>query len=492
MNPPPTTGDLPSSTSAPKYRTVPEEITTLPPGIPYIIGNEAAERFSYYGMKAVLFTFMTKYLLNSAGVLDVMGDAEASAKVHLFNSSIYALAVAGALLADAFLGKYRTIISLSLVYCLGHLALSIDHTRLGLLIGMALIALGAGGIKPCVSAHVGDQFGQKNQSLLEKVFGWFYLSINIGAFISTLLTPWLLQDFPHWLAETAPNLASRLGPPEQLGPHVAFALPGVLMLVATWVFWLGRNKFVHVPPRGKAAVLKSFTSEGGRVFVRLLPIFFCTGVFWSLGDQTSTTWVAQLDQLDRNWGWEWGPGRMQAINPFLVLLLIPAFSYGLYPLIDRVWKLTALWKMTVGLFLAAIACAIVAWLQQRIDVLAGMPDAIRPSFGWQFLAIVLITAAEVMIWVPCLEFSYTQAPPELKSFIMSIGLLSISLGNIFTSLINKLRDRSSSDFVNRYLNGANYFWFYAILISLTAFASIVIASTYRGKSYAPSESTPHS
>ena len=263
------------------------------------------------------------------------------------------------------------------------------------------------------------------------------------------------------------------------------------MLLATWVFWLGRNKFVHVPPRGTEAVLKSFTSEGGRVFVRLLPIFFCTGIFWSLGDQTSTTWVAQLTHLDPNWGWEWGPGRMQAINPFLVLVMIPAFSYGLYPLIDRVWNLTALWKMTGGLFLAAIASAIVAWLQQQIDLMVGTPGALPPSFGWQFVAIVLITAAEVMIWVPCLEFSYTQAPPELKSFIMSIGLLSISLGNIFTSLINKLRDRSSSDFVNRYLNGANYFWFYTILITVTAFASIVIAATYRGKSYAPAESTPH-
>src|SRR5690606_9656710 len=106
----------------------------------------------------------------------------------------------GAILSDWLLGKYRTIILLSLVYCAGHIALSADETRLGLFAGLILIAIGAGGIKPCVSAHVGDQFGAKNQQLLPRVFGWFYFSINLGAAVSSLLTPVLLKRHGPWLA----------------------------------------------------------------------------------------------------------------------------------------------------------------------------------------------------------------------------------------------------------------------------------------------------
>ena len=145
----------------------------MPPGIPYIVGNEAAERFSFYGMRAILVVFMTQYLRDSSGSLATMSDAEASTWYHLFLSSNYFFPVFGAILADAFLGKYRTIFWLSILYCFGHLALALDDTRLGLGLGLTLIALGAGGIKPCVSANVGDQFGQTNQHLLSRAFGWF-------------------------------------------------------------------------------------------------------------------------------------------------------------------------------------------------------------------------------------------------------------------------------------------------------------------------------
>src|SRR5207248_4173113 len=105
--------------------------------------------------------------------------------------------------ADAFFGKYRIILSLSIVYCFGHLALAVDHTRLGLAIGLGLIALGAGGIKPCVSANVGDQFGASNQHLLPRVFSWFYFSINFGSAFSTILIPELLEPFQASIGQRA-------------------------------------------------------------------------------------------------------------------------------------------------------------------------------------------------------------------------------------------------------------------------------------------------
>src|SRR5689334_2683627 len=108
--------------AAEQYRTSPEPITTMPPGIPYIVGNEAAERFSYYGMRTILYPFMTKFLLDAAGNPAVMAEHEANAYAHAFYSAVYFFPLLGALLADGIFGKYRTIVCLSLVYCAGHFA----------------------------------------------------------------------------------------------------------------------------------------------------------------------------------------------------------------------------------------------------------------------------------------------------------------------------------------------------------------------------------
>ena len=111
------------------YRTTPAPLTTMPHGIPFIIGNELAERFSFYGMRAILYLFMTTALVTHEGAADLMSEAKAKEWTHLFIAGVYFTPLIGALIADLWLGKYRTIIALSLVYCLGHLALAIDNTR---------------------------------------------------------------------------------------------------------------------------------------------------------------------------------------------------------------------------------------------------------------------------------------------------------------------------------------------------------------------------
>ena len=164
-----------------KYLTAPVPATTMPKGIPYIIGNEAAERFSFYGMKGILVIFMTQYLFMLPGsTSEPMTNAAALANYHLFTTAVYFFPILGALIADIVLGKYLTIMILSVVYCAGHAVLAMMGSTevmppgIILAIGLILISVGSGGIKPCVSAHVGDQFGKQNANLLEKVFGWFY------------------------------------------------------------------------------------------------------------------------------------------------------------------------------------------------------------------------------------------------------------------------------------------------------------------------------
>src|SRR5205809_2740542 len=186
-----------------QYLTAPPKISTWPPGVPFIIGNEAAERFSYYGMNSILTIFMTKYLTDKMGHLSVMPPAAAEAWYHTFVVVLYFLPLIGAILADAFFGKFKVVLWLSIVYCLGHATLalmgsSVAHLiepRYLLALGLIMIAMGAGGIKPCVSTNVGDQFGETNKHLLTRVFNWFYFSINAGSFISTLIIPWLLEPY---------------------------------------------------------------------------------------------------------------------------------------------------------------------------------------------------------------------------------------------------------------------------------------------------------
>ncbi len=441
-----------------QYKTAPIASTAMPQGIPNIIANEAAERFSYYGMRAILVVFMTQHLMNSAGELDVMSEDEAKGYFHLFVSAVYMTPLLGALIADGLLGKYRTIILLSLVYCLGHFALAVDDTRTGLLIGQGLIALGAGGIKPCVSAHVGDQFGQSNRHLISPVFAWFYFSINLGAFLSMIMIPWLLDRY---------------------GASVAFAIPGVFMLMATGVFWSGRYKFVHIPPAGRGFVQEVFSEEGLKTVGKLAVIYLFVAMFWALFDQTGSSWVLQAQKMDRIvFGFEVLPSQIQAANPLLIMLLVPLFSYVLYPALANIMTLSALRKIAMGMFVTCIAFAISAWIQTQID------NGSAPNIGWQVLAYVVLTSAEVMVSITCLEFAYTQAPKRMKSFVMAFFLMSVALGNLFTSAVNFfiLNEDGSSK-----LAGASYFWFFTGLMLLTAIIFLWVIRNYQEVSYVQDE-----
>ena len=442
------------------YTTAPVPSKKWPAGISYIIGNEAAERFSFYGMKGILVVFMTAHLLNSQGQADHMSEAEAKVWFHLFTSAVYFTPLLGGLLSDIFLGKYRTIILLSLVYCLGHFMLAIDDTRFGLGIGLGLIAVGAGGIKPCVSAHVGDQFGKTNQPLLEKAFSWFYFAINLGAAISTILTPILLKHY---------------------GPGWAFGVPGGLMVLATIVFWMGRWKFVHIPPGGIKWVRETFSHEGISILAKLGIIFCFVAMFWALFDQTGSAWVLQSLHMDRVvFGYELLPSQIQAANPILVLMLIPLFYYGIYPWMKRnLFEMTPLRRIAIGFFICIPAFAVPALIETKIS--AGM----TPHISWQFLSYLIMTAAEILISITCLEFAYTQAPKTMKSIVMGCFLASVTLGNLFTAGVNIVIQNDDGTVT---LSGANYYWFFTATIAVTAVLFLLVLKFYIPKEYVQDES----
>jgi POT family proton-dependent oligopeptide transporter len=266
---------------------------------------------------------------------------------------------------------------------------------------------------------------------------------------------------------------------EHYGAKLAFFVPGVLMLLATIIFWSGRYRFVHIPPAGKVFLRDVFSETGLKVLGKLSVIYIFIAMFWALFDQTGSSWVLQAQKMDRHlWGIEVLPSQIQAANPLLIIMLVPLFSYFLYPQLNKWFNLTALRKIAIGLFITTFAFAISSWIQMEID--AGL----TPHISWQLLAYVLLTAAEVMVSITCLEFSYTQAPKTMKSFVMAFYMLSVAAGNLFTGAVNFFiqNDDGSSK-----LAGADYFWFFTLLMLVTALLFIGVSRNYVETSYLQDE-----
>lgn len=464
-----------STTLSADAATAARPAAQMPPQIPYIIGNEGCERFSFYGMRNILTVFLMTSLL--LAVPADLRKAEAKEVFHTFVIGVYFFPLLGGWLADRFFGKYPTIFWFSIVYCAGHACLAIFENSIpGFYTGLFLISLGSGGIKPLVSSFVGDQFDKSNQTLAQKVYDAFYWIINFGSFFASLLMPVLLKEF---------------------GARVAFGVPGLLMLVATLILWSGRRKYVHQPARGAdphsflkvvwtalkaggagAAVaalgvigagyslsrigalglvpavclalvlVMGFGGAGAalqldrargthpdeavdgvRAVLRLLVLFALVTPFWSLFDQKASTWVLQADQMSKP-AW-FQSSMMQALNPALVMILIPFNNLVLYPLLGRLGvKVTALRRMGMGIALAGVAWIFAGMLQLWID--AG--DAV--SIVWQMLPYVALTLGEVLVSATGLEFAYSQAPTAMKGTITSFWNLSVTIGNLWVLLSN--------------------------------------------------------
>lgn len=447
----------------------------MPPQIPYIIGNEGCERFSFYGMRNILTVFLMTSLL--LAVPEPLRKAEAKEVFHTFVIGVYFFPLLGGWLADHFFGKYPTILWFSIIYCAGHACLAIFESSItGFYTGLFLISLGSGGIKPLVSAFVGDQFDKSNRSLAQKVYDAFYWIINFGSFFASLFMPILLKEF---------------------GARVAFGVPGLLMLIATLIFWSGRQKYVHQPARGAnpdsfikvvwtalkaggagAAVaalgvigaLYSLSQIGGlglvpavclalvlvmgfggagaamqldrargvhpdeavdgvRAVLRLLVLFALVTPFWSLFDQKASTWVLQADQMGKP-AW-FQSSMMQALNPALVMILIPFNNLVLYPLVEKLGiKVTALRRMGLGIALAGVAWIIVGFMQLWLD------GGETVSIVWQVLPYAILTLGEVLVSATGLEFAYSQAPLSMKGTITSFWNLSVTIGNLWVLLSN--------------------------------------------------------
>lgn len=419
-----------------------ERFKQFPKAAPYIVATETAERFSFYGMKAILSTFLVAQFFNPTlnPTLQSAAEAHSNEVTHLFVALVYLLSIVGGILADYFLGRYYTILYASIVYCIGHAFLAAFDTNYTLFYaGLMLIAIGAGGVKPNVSVMVGDQFENESDANISKLYDIFYFGINIGAFFSMLITPVLKNS--------------------KYGAPLAFGVPGILMLLALVIFVMGKKQYKIKLPTQTRREDTTPVWEQLKSAWKVLVVFSFIPVFWALYDQNGSEWVLQAGRMDLHFmGIDWLQEQIQVINALLILVLIPIFSFGVYPLIERMGiRVTALRKFGWGLIMTVITFVLVAWIQQQID------NGIKLNIGWQLLAYLLLTVAEILVSITGLEYAFSQSPKTMKSTVMSIFFLTVFLGNILVSYINN--NIQNGGFFSHY-QGASYFWLFTGIMAV--------------------------
>uniref|UniRef100_A0AAY4BWV1 Solute carrier family 15 member 2 n=1 Tax=Denticeps clupeoides TaxID=299321 RepID=A0AAY4BWV1_9TELE len=483
--------------------------TNYPLSIGFIVVNEFCERFSYYGMKALLTLYFIHYLHWDKNL--------STAVYHAFSSLCYFTPVLGALIADSWLGKFWTITYLSILYVIGHVVKSVGaipdvgdstvHTVLSML-GLILIAFGTGGIKPCVAAFGGDQFEEEHTEERRKFFSIFYMSINAGSVLSTVITPILRGDVQCFGGDCY---------------ALAFGVPAALMVVALVVFVCGSGLYKKSPPEGNVMlgfkclwILLPQFAIGNRsknskhnskrehwldwaeekypkhliqeikMVMRVLVLYIPLPMFWALFEQQGSRWTLQATRMNMD----------LMLNALLILVFIPIFDLGVYPLIGlcRI-KLTPLRKMATGMIIAALAfgaatvvelnvivrdflcpvfllfffvtlysnfqtCSqIVLSSSEDYSIDLGLLDfgasytvilrgvsaneqavmedvqANNINIAWQIPQYVLITAGEVMFSITGLEFSYSQAPASMKSVLQAGWLMTVAFGNVIVLIV---------------------------------------------------------
>jgi POT family proton-dependent oligopeptide transporter len=523
-----------------------------PPQVKYIVGNEACERFSYYGIVGILAGYITDQV--AAGGLGMAKD-DATDIIHFFKFANYFMPLIGAWLSDRLIGRYHTILWVSLVYCLGNGVLACSgfadnaHMRLVCLCaGLGLIAFGSGGIKPCVSAFMGDQFKPEQSHLLQKAYGAFYWSINFGSFFSFLVIPWAKDKWNYAAAFGIPGALMALAtvifvlgtryytrkPTNRETKHAGFftvflsalraspgipwmallnvfttiALPVLTMALMIWVFfakdgghftkafgWVSLGMVgvwyllvIGLSVLRKTALPDAFLKRASTVHNEkeitaarslspILFIFAFVPVFWTLFDQTNSTWVMQGMQMDPYTipGFTIlgikipniiiGAEQMQSANPAIVMVLVPLFTLLIYP---RIGKFASpLRRMSYGMFIAAGSYLIVAALQKQIE------GGVHLCVLWQSVPYLILTTAEVLFSTTGLEFAFREAAPEMKSAVMSFWLLTVSMGNLMVTTITKLlasgaAKEEASVSTQRFLQYAELTFAVAILFTIVA------------------------
>ncbi|XP_042503155.1 protein NRT1/ PTR FAMILY 8.3-like isoform X2 [Macadamia integrifolia] len=479
---------------------------------PFILGNECCERLAYYGIATNLVT----YLMNNLN----QGNVSAARNVTTWSGTCYLTPLIGAVLADSYWGRYWTIAIFSTIYFIGMGTLTLSASVPAFrpppcvdsvcpaaspaqyaifFCGLYLIALGTGGIKPCVSSFGADQFDDTDPRERVKkgsFFNWFYFSINIGALISSSFIVWI-QDNAGWgLGFGIPTLFMGLAILSFFSGTTLyrFQKPGgspltrmcqvVVASIRKWnleppqdsslLYELpdktsaikGSRKLEHsdeLKCLDKAAMVsdldvkqEDFSNpwklctvtqvEELKILIRMFPIWATGIVFSAVYAQMSTMFVEQGMVMDTTVGsFTIPPASLSTFDILSVIVWVPMYDRLLVPLVRKITckerGFSELQRMGIGLIisiLSMVAAAIVEIKRLEIAKSLGLVDhkpAVPMSILWQIPQYFLVGAAEIFTFIGQLEFFYDQSPDAMRSLCSALSLLTTALGNYLSSFI---------------------------------------------------------
>ena len=443
--------------------------TNHPTAIWYFFWGEFAERSSYYGMRVVLFMYLTKGL--------GFADTEATKVSSRFKMACYFLPLVGGYIADRWLGRYWTIVGFSVPYVLGHFILGIPNET-ALIIALALLAGGSGVIKPNISTMLGqtyDKFRPGQERLRSSAFMWFYASINYGALISMIAMPFLREWF---------------------GYAVAFQFPAWLMVIALTVFAAGKRFYALDRP-----ARQEMTTEERRLqwktLARLFGVFGLIVFFWVAYEQNDNLWIAfTRDYVNPKLpvlGWHVSPDHFQFLNALFVIILVPVFTWFFKKYDPKLCVFTPMRKILVGFLMTAAAAgsmALAGYLTEtHVEHVMAAPSQAgiiggaivtgkvwvctsKVSLLWIVVTFFILTIGEVLLYGTALELAYTAAPKSMKGMVTACFLLTNTLGNFINSYWTPMYGGSLTDPVDKRgpLPPSELFGYTALMVVVVAVA----------------------
>ncbi|XP_010246838.1 PREDICTED: protein NRT1/ PTR FAMILY 8.3-like [Nelumbo nucifera] len=479
---------------------------------PFILGNECSERLAYYGIATNLVTYLTNKLHE--------GNASAARNVTTWQGTCYLAPLIGAVLADAYWGRYRTIAVFSTIYFIGMCTLTLSASIPALkppscvgsfcpvatpaqyaifFFGLYLIALGTGGIKPCVSSFGADQFDDTDRRERVKkgsFFNWFYFSINIGALISSSLLVWVQDNLGWGLGFGIPTVFMGLAIISFLSGTslYRFQKPGgspltricqvVVASLRKWNLELPRDSSLlyELPNKtsaiegsrklehsdelkflDKAALVTDLESKNDgfsdpwrlcsvtqveelKILIRMFPIWATGIVFSAVYAQMSTMFVEQGMVMDTTIGsFTIPPASLSTFDVFSVIVWVPIYDRFLVPVARKFTGIESgfseLQRMGIGLFISILSMIAAALVEtKRLQVakdlgLVNHGEVVPISIFWQIPQYVLVGASEIFTFIGQLEFFYDQSPDAMRSLCSALALLTTALGNYLSSFI---------------------------------------------------------
>ncbi|XP_027340578.1 protein NRT1/ PTR FAMILY 8.3-like isoform X3 [Abrus precatorius] len=502
---------------------------------PFILGNECCERLAYYGIATNLVTYLTHRLHE--------GNVSAARNVTTWQGTCYLAPLIGAVLADAYWGRYWTIAIFSMIYFIGMCTLTLSASVPALkpaeclgsvcppatpaqyavfFFGLYLIALGTGGIKPCVSSFGADQFDDTDpQERIKKgsFFNWFYFSINIGALVSSTFIVWIQENAGWGLGFGIPALFMGLA----IGsffigtPLYRFQKPGGSPLTRMCqVVVASVRKRNLVVPEDSTVVSDAETKSGDysnqwrictvtqveelKILIRMFPVWATGIVFASVYAQMSTLFVEQGTMMNTSVGsFNIPPASLSSFDVISVIFWVPVYDRIIVPIARKITGkergFSELQRMGIGLFISVLcmsAAAVVEIVRLQLAKdfdLVDKPVAVPLNIFWQVPQYFLLGAAEVFTFVGQLEFFYDQSPDAMRSLCSALSLLTTSLGNYLSSFILTVvtyftTQGGNPGWIPDNLNEGHldyFFWLLAGLSFLNMLVYIAAAGRYKQK-----------